>query len=55
LAPDFPSPDVRRPLCIVDRLLLTGLSSASIFSQVLIGVDQGPILQNSISAKKTFV
>ena len=38
--PDFPGDEVRYPLCVADRLVVTVVCSASIFSQILIGVDQ---------------
>ena len=37
---EFPSSEIRSPLCLLDRSVMTTGSSASIFSQLLIGVDQ---------------
>ncbi len=37
---EYPSFEIRTPICLIDRCVMTVVSSASIFSQVLIGLDQ---------------
>jgi hypothetical protein len=37
---EFPSAENRSPLCLINRSVITTVSSASVFSQLLIGVDQ---------------